>query len=148
MMFVLVVAAAAASCSGGGVTEVSVATITIDPIPSALTPGATLQLSARALSSTGAAISGRTLTWSSSNAAVADVNAQSGLLTARAPGTATISVTDGKVVGTIGVIVNAPLPTITSISPTTAQANSGALTLTVTGTGFVSNSVVQWNGTA
>nr|HEV7954572.1 hypothetical protein [Candidatus Acidoferrales bacterium] len=41
--------------------------------------------------------------------------------------------------------VNNPFPTTTSISPTTASAGSGAFTLTVNGTNFVSNSVVQWN---
>jgi hypothetical protein len=41
-----------------------------------------------------------------------------------------------------------PVPTLTSISPTTVSAGTGALTLTVNGTNFVSNSVVQWNGGA
>ena len=40
-----------------------------------------------------------------------------------------------------------PQPTATSLSPASMQAGGGALTLTVTGTGFVSSSVVQWNGT-
>jgi YD repeat-containing protein len=42
--------------------------------------------------------------------------------------------------------VNNPVPTLTSISPTNALVGSGALTLTVTGTNFVSGSVVRWNG--
>jgi hypothetical protein len=37
-------------------------------------------------------------------------------------------------------------PTITSLSPTNAKALSGAFTLTVTGTNFVRDSVVDWNG--
>ncbi len=37
-------------------------------------------------------------------------------------------------------------PTTTSISPTSAQAGSGAFTLTVNGTNFFSGSVVTWNG--
>lgn len=37
-------------------------------------------------------------------------------------------------------------PTTTSISPTSAQASSGAFTLTVNGTNFFSGSVVTWNG--
>ena len=44
--------------------------------------------------------------------------------------------------------VNNPFPTTTSISPTTTSAGTGAFTLTVNGTNFVSNSVVQWNGSA
>ena len=39
-------------------------------------------------------------------------------------------------------------PVLTSLSPSTAVAGAGALTLTVTGSGFVSGSVVQWNGAA
>jgi uncharacterized protein (TIGR03437 family) len=38
-------------------------------------------------------------------------------------------------------------PGLTSLSPSTAVAGAGALTLTVNGSGFVSGSVVQWNGT-
>jgi len=37
-------------------------------------------------------------------------------------------------------------PTLTSMSPTTAVAGSGALTLTVNGSGFISSSRVRWNG--
>jgi hypothetical protein len=42
--------------------------------------------------------------------------------------------------------INNPVPTTTSLSPSTAVAGGAAFTLTVNGTGFVSNSVVQWNG--
>jgi hypothetical protein len=38
------------------------------------------------------------------------------------------------------------LPTLASISPSSATAGGLAFTLTATGTHFVSNSVVQWNG--
>ena len=41
-----------------------------------------------------------------------------------------------------------PLPAITSLSPTSAAVGSAAFELTVNGTGFVSTSVVQWNGVA
>jgi hypothetical protein len=40
-----------------------------------------------------------------------------------------------------------PTPQITSLSPFAAKQNSGAFTLTVNGSGFVSSSVVEWNGT-
>jgi redox-regulated HSP33 family molecular chaperone len=43
---------------------------------------------------------------------------------------------------------NNPVPAITSLSPSTATAGSAALTLTVNGTGFVSGSVVNFNGSA
>jgi hypothetical protein len=41
---------------------------------------------------------------------------------------------------------NNPVPNLTSISPTSATAGGAAFSLTVTGTNFVSNSVVRWNG--
>lgn len=40
-----------------------------------------------------------------------------------------------------------PTPVIGSISPNNAPAGYGAFTLTVSGTGFVPGSIVQWNGT-
>ena len=39
-----------------------------------------------------------------------------------------------------------PAPTLTTISPTGATAGSGAFTLMVNGTNFISSSVVNWNG--
>ncbi len=46
--------------------------------------------------------------------------------------------------------VNAPkpIPRVTSISPTTTQAGGAAFTLTVNGSGYVSESVIRWNGEA
>lgn len=41
-----------------------------------------------------------------------------------------------------------PLPTATSIGPTSVMARGPQFTLTLTGTGFVAGAVVQWNGTA
>jgi hypothetical protein len=42
--------------------------------------------------------------------------------------------------------VNQPTPVITSLSPSGTAPGSSAITLGVTGTNFVANSVVQWNG--
>ena len=39
-----------------------------------------------------------------------------------------------------------PVPTLTSISPASAQPVGSAFTLTVTGTNFINGSVVRWNG--
>ncbi len=44
------------------------------------------------------------------------------------------------------VVFNITGPRITSLNPTSAVAGGAAFTLSVTGTGFVSNSVVRWNG--
>ncbi|MGZ3357594.1 MAG: hypothetical protein ACXVBO_22475, partial [Isosphaeraceae bacterium] len=47
---------------------------------------------------------------------------------------------------TLGILNPNPLPVATSLSPATVGAGTGAFTLTVTGSGFVSSSVVRWNG--
>lgn len=43
---------------------------------------------------------------------------------------------------------NSPAPAITSLSPSSAVAGSGAFTLTVNGSGFSNGATVQWNGSA
>jgi hypothetical protein len=45
-------------------------------------------------------------------------------------------------------VANNPVPTLTSISPTSATAGGAAFTLTATGTNFVFTSVVNFNGAA
>jgi hypothetical protein len=45
-------------------------------------------------------------------------------------------------------VANNPVPTLTSISPTSATAGGAGFTLTATGTNFVSTSVVNFNGAA
>src|SRR6266508_4526511 len=47
---------------------------------------------------------------------------------------------------TFSVVPGNPVPTITSLSPETAPAGGAGLTLTVTGTGFVTGSTVLWSG--
>ncbi len=47
---------------------------------------------------------------------------------------------------TAAVTANNPVPAITTLNPSTAQAGSGAFTLTVNGNNFVAGSVVRWNG--
>ncbi len=45
-------------------------------------------------------------------------------------------------------LVNAPLPIVTGINPTTIYAGSGDTTLTVNGSNFLPNSIVQFAGTS
>src|SRR5205814_969886 len=53
--------------------------------------------------------------------------------------------TSGAVTFTINAAAN-PLPTLTSLSPSSATAGATGFTLTATGTNFVAGSVVQWGG--
>ena len=54
--------------------------------------------------------------------------------------------TSGASIFTIATVVNNPVPAVSSLSPSSANAGSSAFTLTVNGSNFVSNSVVRWNG--
>ena len=86
-----------------------------------------------------------TTTFVSSTQATANVTAD---LIAQA-GTSQISVANsgGQRSNTVPFTVTAPL-TLTSISPTSANAGGPAFTLTVNGTGFANSSTVRWNGSA
>jgi hypothetical protein len=53
---------------------------------------------------------------------------------------------DGSTSGTLPFTVNDPAPSLSSISPTSATAGSPGFTMTLTGSNFVSTSVVQVNG--
>ena len=68
-----------------------------------------------------------------------------------AAGTAQISVVNpapgGGTSSNLAFTINNPAPAITSTNPNAVSAGSGA-SITVTGTGFVPQSVAQWNGSA
>jgi hypothetical protein len=49
-------------------------------------------------------------------------------------------------IGAVEFIPN-PIPTLTSLNPSSTQAGGAAFTLTVNGSNFVDGAVVQWNGT-
>src|SRR5258708_7664131 len=66
------------------------------------------------------------------------------------PGTLSISVTNaapgGGTSSALTLAVNNPVPSLSSISPSSATAGSGGFTLTVNGCNFVSGSIVRVNG--
>jgi hypothetical protein len=89
--------------------------------------------------------SNRTTTYVSSTQLKAAIPA-SDVATASFP---SISVTNPPPNGGVWALtfaVNNPLPTLSSLSPESVIAGSGAFTLTVNGTNFIPASVVQWNG--
>lgn len=75
---------------GGGGNNGIITNIVISPGASSISPGKTQQFMAVTKDSGGNTITGATLTWASSNTSVATVNG-SGLATAKADGTATIT---------------------------------------------------------
>ena len=91
-------------------------TVTVSPATARLVSlGATVQLSADVRDQNGDAMTGATVTWSSSDAAVATVDG-SGLVTAVDDGTTTITATAGSVAGTAAVTV-AQVPAEVVVEP-------------------------------
>src|SRR6266702_1265922 len=90
------------------VTNVPVASVTVSPAAATVTVGTTTQLTATPKDANGTALSGRVVTWATSNAAIATVSA-SGLVTGVAAGTATITATSEGVAGTAANTVTAPV---------------------------------------
>jgi hypothetical protein len=54
----------------------------------------------------------------------------------------------GGVSGNLTFTIANPVPSVVSVSPSSVTAGAAAFTMTVTGSGFVSGSVVRWNGAA
>lgn len=113
----------ATACSGGGgggsTGPVTVASVTLSSSSETLLPGATAQLTATARGADGAALSGRTITWTSSREAVATVSA-TGLVTAVDTGTATVKATSEGREATATITVVPPIGLI-QVTPATAD---------------------------
>src|SRR5205085_1248615 len=100
---------------------VPVASVSVTPASATISAGQSAQLTATPQDANGNPLSGRTVTWSSSNTsvAVADVN---GKVTGVAPGSATITATSEGQSGTATVTVTGPAPGCAT--STTAFQNS------------------------
>ena len=109
------------------VTTVPVATVSVTPASLSLTVGQTGQLTATPQDVTGAPLTGRVVTWVSSNTLVATVNG-SGLVTAKAAGSATITATSESRSGGAAV-------TVTNVPVSTVSVTPASLSLTVGQTG-------------
>src|SRR5207245_1604432 len=116
------------------VTIVPVASVSVSPATASVQTGQTVQLTATPKDASGGALSGRTVTWASSNVGVATVSG-SGLGTAAAAGSATITATSEGKSGTSALTVTAAIAPVASVtlspSPATVQI-SGTLQVTAT----------------
>jgi uncharacterized protein (TIGR03437 family) len=147
---------------GGGVSASAVFTISApNPLPlltsispsSAFSGGAALTLT---VSGSGF-VNGSVVNWNGAARTTTFVNATQLQ--------AAISASDITLAGTVSVAVvtpapgggtssssvftvNNPSPSVTSVSPSTATVGGAAFTLTISGSGFVNGSVVNWNGAA
>jgi uncharacterized protein YjdB len=112
------------------VTPVSVASVTVSLAASSIVSGATTQATATTTDATGAVLTGRTITWSTSNAAVATVSA-TGLVTGVAVGSATITATsEGKSSGTTVTVTAAPLAPVASVAVSLGSSSIANATTT------------------
>jgi uncharacterized protein YjdB len=97
-----------------------VASVGVSPPTGELDVGGTLQLTATPRDAAGNPLTGRTVTWESSNPAVATVDAN-GRVTAVGPGTATIRATSEGQTGTATVTVRTPAPRVATVTVTPAN---------------------------
>ncbi len=112
------------------VTEIPVAAVEVTPVTAALVVGGTTQLTATAKDKDGNALTGRTVSWSTSDGAVATVNG-AGLVTAQGAGRATVTATSEGQTGAAQV-------TVTDTSPppvASVEVTPGGLSLSVGQTG-------------
>jgi uncharacterized protein YjdB len=100
------------------VTPVPVAIVVVQPAKDSIPLGTTAQLTAITEDSVGNVLAGRAVSWVSSNPAAATVDG-TGLVTAKALGTATITATSEGKSGTSAVTVYIPVATVT-VAPATA----------------------------
>ena len=110
------------------VTPPPVATVTVAPANPTLTPGAVLQLVPTLLDASGATLTGRVVTWTSSNNGIASVSATGVVTGVALGGPVTITATSEGRTGTATVNVVAPVVTSVSISPAATAVSSGGTT--------------------
>jgi len=103
------------------VVPVPVVSVVVSPDTATRTVGQTLQLTATPRDSIGGALTGRTVAWSSSDTAKATVSS-SGLVTAKAVGTATITATAEGKTGSAALTVVPVVATVASVTVTPATA--------------------------
>src|SRR5206468_210350 len=106
------------------VTSVPVASVDVTPPSASVPAGQTVQLTATPKDAGGTPLSGRTVTWSSSNTSVAAVS-NSGLVSGVTPGSATITATSEGKSGTSSVTVtNVPVASV-EVTPASASVPVG-----------------------
>jgi Bacterial Ig-like domain (group 2) len=106
------------SCSGGAAptqTDTTVASVTVTPTDQSLGVSQTAQLTATLKDAQGNTLSGPSVSWSTSQPATASVS-NTGVVTAIAAGTATITATSEQRSGTALITVTAPVVPVATVS--------------------------------
>jgi uncharacterized protein YjdB len=132
------------------VTIVPVASVTVSPATASVEVGQTAQLTATPKDAGGSPLSGRVVTWTTSNASVATVNG-SGLVTGVAAGAATVTAMSEGRSGTAAITVTTPPPpatpgTVTDLTVASVTDNSVTLSFAEVsdGTGLPARYDVRW----
>jgi uncharacterized protein YjdB len=112
-----------AAVSVSSAPAVPVASVAVTPGTASITVGHTTQLSATTLDSGGATLTGRSMTWASSDPSVATVSA-TGLVTGVGAGTATVTATSEGQVGTSTITV---APSTVAVASVTMSKSSATL---------------------
>jgi len=120
------------SLSRFGVRGFSVGSVEVSPTSSSLDPGGTVQLTATPRTHDGRSLDSRPVHWSSSDEGVATVD-NSGLVTAVAEGTATITAMSGGRRGTATITVYTALTITTTALPDALVGTAYSQTLAATG---------------
>ncbi len=150
---VLAALAAFAGCGGGEAAAPKVvASVDVAPLSLNLAPGQSTPLTATAREASGTAITGRTVSWTSSSPTVATVSA-GGVVTAVSDGVASVVATiDGRT-GSANVVVRTPVASV-AVTPSTASLVIGRAPAQLTavprdGAGApLAGRPVQWNSSA
>jgi len=106
----------------GDDAQPAVATVTVAPAASEIVPGSAIQLTAETRDATGALLTGRVVTWTSSDTAVADVSA-TGLVSAVNPGgPVTITATsEGQSGSALVTVLDAPMAPVANVTVAPSQ---------------------------
>lgn len=111
----------------------AVASVSVSPTSGTVGLGATLQLTATLRDAANNVLTGRVVTWSSSNPAIASVNASTGLVTANAVGgPVTVTATSEGQTGTAQITVTAAVASVTVTPPSATLQIGGTLQLSAT----------------
>lgn len=130
------------------VIVVSGNSLTVNPRNATVGVGATVQYTATLRDVNGAIVTGKPITWTSSNTAIATINS-TGVATGVSPGTVTITATSEGATGTAALTVSSAAVSTISVAPQVSTIGVGAAeTLTATvqdGSGNVlPNRIVTW----
>jgi uncharacterized protein YjdB len=110
------------------VTPAAVASVEVSPAAASLVAGGSFQLNASVRDAANRALAGRTVSWTSSNPAVATVD-EKGLVRGIAPGEATVTATSEGRSGTANITISSPPPVPVSsvrVTPSSGEAVVGS----------------------